>query len=214
MCGQQFTPGELHLQQWANHDSQRADVHAQCITGGIGRDHELVPKVPADNEAKDAVIRLETACVVQPPPLKWFSSSTIHTTTTPRRPDDEDDRLFDREEALRHDDAIMDFQWFHTIPWTDIQDLRGATYVPPPARLRFALQQAQCHPARHHAPRPLFPYVRASLECTPPQQLAPPGLTSRERLRWQFRLRPAACRMRRCYYCPSTFKDQGRANRD
>ena len=57
-------------------------------------------------------------------------------------PDDED-RLFDREDALRHDDAIMDFHWFSTIPWSDIEDLRGTTYVQPPARFRFALQQAQ-----------------------------------------------------------------------
>ena len=50
--------GEPRLQQWANRSTQRACVHAQCITGGIGRDHELVPKVPAENESMDAVIRL------------------------------------------------------------------------------------------------------------------------------------------------------------
>ena len=37
----------------------------------------------------------------------------------------------------------MDFQWFSTISWTEIKDLRGTTYVQPPTRLRFALQQAQ-----------------------------------------------------------------------
>ena len=57
-------------------------------------------------------------------------------------PDDEN-RTFDREEALRFDDEIMDFHWFSTVPWTDIKDLRGTTYVQPPTRLRFALQQAQ-----------------------------------------------------------------------
>ena len=41
-------------------------------------------------------------------------------------PDDED-TLFDREEALRHDDAIVDFQWFSTISWDEIKDLRGTT---------------------------------------------------------------------------------------
>ena len=68
---------------------------------------------------------------------------------------DEDDRLFDREEALRHDDAIMDFQWFSTVSWSDIKDLRGTTYVQPPARFRFALQQAQHAILRaimHHGP--------------------------------------------------------------
>ena len=39
----------------------------------------------------------------------------------------------------------MDFQWFSSIPWLDIKDLRGTTYVQPPARFIFALQQA------HHA---------------------------------------------------------------
>ena len=58
MCGNKFTPGEPRLQQWANRDAQRNHVHAQCITSGIGRDHELVPKVPADIEAMDSVIRL------------------------------------------------------------------------------------------------------------------------------------------------------------
>ena len=51
--------------------------------------------------------------------------------------------LFDREEALRHDDAIMDFQWFSTISWTEIRDLRGTTYVQPPTRLWFVQQQTQ-----------------------------------------------------------------------
>ena len=71
-------------------------------------------------------------------------------------PDDED-RTFDREEALRLDDAIMDFHWLSTIPWTDIKDLRGTTYVQPPTRLKFALQQAQhAHTESHHASRSLL----------------------------------------------------------
>ena len=44
MCGNQFTAREPRLQQWGNRDTQRAYVHAQCITSGIGRDHELVPR--------------------------------------------------------------------------------------------------------------------------------------------------------------------------
>ena len=69
-------------------------------------------------------------------------------------PDDED-RTFDREEALRLDDEIMDFHWFTSVPWTKIKDLRGTTYVQPPTRLRFALQQAQHAILRaimHHGP--------------------------------------------------------------
>ena len=41
------------------------------------------------------------------------------------------------------DDEIMDFQWFDNIPWDSIKDLRGTTYVEPPTRFKFALQQAQ-----------------------------------------------------------------------
>ena len=44
---------------------------------------------------------------------------------------------------------------FSSVPWADIQDLRGTTYVQPPARLRFALQQAKHAILRatpHHGP--------------------------------------------------------------
>ena len=86
---------------------------------------------------------------------------------------DEDDRLFNREEALRHDDAIMDFQRFGTVAWAEIKDLRGTTYVQPPARLRFALQQAQHAILRailHHGS--LFSHVRANMDGRSPQQAA------------------------------------------
>ena len=99
---------------------------------------------------------------------------------------DEDDRLFDREEALRHDDAIMDFQWFSTVSWSDIKDLRGTTYVQPPARFRFALQQAQHAILRaimHHGPSST--QFRTSWEGTNPQQVAPPRPTRRKRVRRQ-----------------------------
>ena len=71
---------------------------------------------------------------------------------------DDEDRLFDREEAVRHDDAIIDFNWFSTISWTDIKDLRGTTYVQPPTRFRFAPQQAQhaiLRATMHHGPSSL-----------------------------------------------------------
>ena len=154
MCGNQFTASEPRLQQWGNRDTQRAYVHAQCITSGIGRDHELVPKNPTDAEARDSVARLRDSV------LNAAAAAEVvlpihdpHEDNSTEAPDDED-RLFDREEALRHDDAIMDFHWF-TIPWTDIKDLRGTTYVQPPTRFRFALQQAQHAIWRaiiHHGP--------------------------------------------------------------
>ena len=41
------------------------------------------------------------------------------------------------------DEEILDFQWFEHVTWDSIKDLRGTTYVQPPTRFRFALQQAQ-----------------------------------------------------------------------
>ena len=57
-------------------------------------------------------------------------------------PDDERD-LFGREDALRMDEEIMNFQWFEHVTWDCIKDLRGTTYVQPPTKFKFALQQAQ-----------------------------------------------------------------------
>ena len=65
-----------------------------------------------------------------------------HDDNSTEAPEDEE-KLFDREEALRYDEEIMDFPWFSTITWDEIRNLRGTTYVQPPTRLRFALQQAQ-----------------------------------------------------------------------
>ena len=68
---------------------------------------------------------------------------------------DDEDRTFDRVEALRLDDEIVDVNWFSSVSWTEIKDLRGTTYVQPPTRLRFALQQAQHAILRaimHHGP--------------------------------------------------------------
>ena len=60
----------------------------------------------------------------------------------PRHPDDERD-LFGREEALRMNEEIMDFQWFEHVTWDSIKDLRSTTYVQPSTRFKFALQQPQ-----------------------------------------------------------------------
>ena len=51
--------------------------------------------------------------------------------------------FFGREEALRMDEEIMDFQWFEHVTWDSIKNLRGTTCVQAPTRFRFALQQAQ-----------------------------------------------------------------------
>ena len=57
-------------------------------------------------------------------------------------PADDEQDLFGREEALRLDEEIMDFQWFVDISWDCIKDLRDTTYVHPPPRFKFALQHA------------------------------------------------------------------------
>ena len=62
--------------------------------------------------------------------------------STAAPPDDERD-LFGREEALRMDEEIMVFEWFEHVTWDSIKDLRGTTYVQPPTRFKFALQQAR-----------------------------------------------------------------------
>ena len=55
------------------------------------------------------------------------------------------------------DEVIMDFQWFDQVSWDSIKDLRGTTYVQPPTRFKFALQQAQHAILRvitHNSPSP------------------------------------------------------------
>ena len=101
-----------------------------------------------------------------------------HDDSSTDTPEDED-TLFDREEAVRHDDAIMDFQWFSMISWTEIKDLRGTTAHK--AQLRSTASTTR-YLAGHHAQRALIPHIRSSLESASPQQLAPPAATTRERL--------------------------------
>ena len=55
MCGTRFTHGEARLQQWGNRETNQHYVHAHCVNGGLGHDHELLPKLADDQEAVDAV---------------------------------------------------------------------------------------------------------------------------------------------------------------
>ena len=43
MCGIRFTHGEARLQQWRNRLTNNHYVHAHCVNGGLGHDHELHP---------------------------------------------------------------------------------------------------------------------------------------------------------------------------
>ena len=144
MCGTRFTHGEARLQQMGNRETNHHYVHAHCVNGGLGHDHELHPKLADDQEAVDAVTRQRdtiTRTAADTEVLLPFAQD-LDQASTAAPPDDERD-LFGREEALRMDEEIMDFQWFEHVTWDSIKDLRGTTYVQPPTRFRFALQQAQ-----------------------------------------------------------------------
>ena len=144
LCGIRFTQGEARLQQWGNRDTNHHYVHAHCVNGGLGHDHELFPKQATDQDAVDAVTRQRdtiTRTAADTEVLHPFAQDPEQASTA-APPDDERD-LFGREEALRMDEEIMDFQWFEQVTWDSIKDLRGTTYVQPPTRFKFALQQAQ-----------------------------------------------------------------------
>ena len=143
-CGTRFTHGEARLQQWSNRETNHHYVHAHCVNGGLEHDHELFPKQAADQDAVDAVTRQRdtiTRTAADTEVLLPFAQDAEQASTA-APPDDERD-FFGREEALRMDEDIMDFQWFEHVTWDSIKDLRGTTYVQPPTRFKFALQQAQ-----------------------------------------------------------------------
>ena len=104
----------------------------------------MFPKQAADQDAVDAVTRQRdtiTRTAADTEVLLLFAQDQDQASTV-APPDDERD-LFGREEALRMNEEIMNFQWFEHVTWDCIKDLRGTTYVQPPTRFRFALQQAQ-----------------------------------------------------------------------
>ena len=120
-------------------------TYMHTVSMGVsGHDHELFPKQTADQDAVNAVTRqrdtiTRTAADTEVL-LPYAQDSDQASTAAP--PDDERD-LFGREEALRMNEEIMNFQWFEHVTWDTIKDLRGTTYVQPPTRFRFAWQQAQ-----------------------------------------------------------------------
>ena len=78
-------------------DKQRVHVYAECKTGGIGRDHELVPKVSTDDQARDTLIRLRNS-VLSPA----AGAEVVFPIDVPHDANS--------TQALRQDDEIMDFQ--------------------------------------------------------------------------------------------------------
>ena len=110
-------------------------------TGGLGHDHELLPKEATDQDAVDAVTRQRgtiTRTAADTEVLLPFAQDPDQASTA--APADDEQDLFGREEALRMDEEIMNFQWLEHVTW---DSLRGTTYVQPPTRFNFALQQAQ-----------------------------------------------------------------------
>ena len=57
MCGTRVSHGEARLQQWDNRETNHHYVHAHCVNGGLGHDHELLPMQAGDQDAIDAVTR-------------------------------------------------------------------------------------------------------------------------------------------------------------
>ena len=111
LCGIRFTHGEARLQQWGSRETNHHYVHAHCVNGGLGHDHELFPKQATDQDAVDAVTRQRdtiTRTAADTEVLLPFAQDPEQASTA-APPDDERD-LFGREEALRMDEEIMDFQ--------------------------------------------------------------------------------------------------------
>ena len=73
MCGIRFTHGEARLQQWGNRQTNNHYVHAHCVNGGLGHDHELHPKVADDQEAIDADTANEIPLPEQQRTQKFYS---------------------------------------------------------------------------------------------------------------------------------------------
>ena len=57
LCGTRFSHGEARLQQWGNRETNQHRAHTNGVNGGLGHDHEFVPKQDGYQDAVDAVIR-------------------------------------------------------------------------------------------------------------------------------------------------------------
>ena len=146
LCGQQFGHGETRLRQWCSRNSHYAYVHAQCVNGGVAHDHELLPKHPTVQDVVETVVR-QRECVNRaaayplPPTQIKHPLMTIRTCSVVRR-------LF----------AWTRKSWTSSGSTDSIKDPRDTTYVQPPPRFKFALQQAQHAILRaltHHNPSSL-----------------------------------------------------------
>ena len=107
-AGIRFTHGAARLQQWGNRQTNHHYVHAHCVNGGLGHDHELFPKQATDQDAVDAVTRQRdtiTRTAADTEILLPFAQDPDQASTA--APPDDERELFGREEALRMDEEIM-----------------------------------------------------------------------------------------------------------
>ena len=178
------TQGEARLQQWGNRETNHHYVHAHCVNGGLGHDHELHPKVADDQEAVDAVTRqrdIITRTAADTEVLLPFAQDPDQASTA-APPDDERD-LFGREEALRMDEEIMDLQWFKPRYMGQHQRLAWHDVCPTSHEVSICVAASPtCHPSSYHPQQPNFFGLRISLESPCAQQLAPSGTTCSQRL--------------------------------
>ena len=153
LCGTRFTQGEARLQQWGNRETNHHYVHAHCVNGLLGHDHELFPKQATDQDAVDAVTRQRdtiTRTAADTEVLLPFAQDPYQASTV-APPDDERD-LFGREDALRMDEEIMNFQWFEHVTSDSIKDLRGTTCVPTSHEVQIRVAASPpCHPPSYHS---------------------------------------------------------------
>ena len=139
----------------------------------------LLPKPAEDQDAVDAVTGQRDTIT------RTAADTEVHLpfardpdqASTAAPPDDEQD-LFGREEALRMDEEIMNFQWFDQRHVGQHQRLAGHDVRSTAHNVLVCLATSStCHPTCNHSQQPFLIGIRASLESARAQRLAPPGAT-------------------------------------
>ena len=100
---------DSRLQQWGNRETNHHYIHAHCVNGGLGHDHELFPKQATDQDEVDAVTRQRDTITRTAADTEVLlpCAHDLDQASTAAPPDDERD-FFGREEPLRMDEEIMD----------------------------------------------------------------------------------------------------------
>ena len=154
VCAEHGSPTVNHvLQQWVIAKPTTTTYMHTVSTGVSGIDHELHPKLADDQEAVDAVTRQRdttTRTAADTEVLLPFAQDPDQASTAAPPYGERD--LCGREEALRMDEEIMDFQCFEHVTWNSIKDLRGTTYVQPPTRFKVCCTASStCQSSSHHS---------------------------------------------------------------